>query len=86
MRDGKWKFVTLPDGGLYDLSVDLAEQNDLSKQFPERAEEMKHAIEMWKKDVATGATQQSGLPPDIKVANPPKQTKQRRNRKQRKKK
>ncbi len=77
MRDGKWKMVALPDGGLYDLSTDLAEQNDLTEKFPKRAEAMKAAIERWKLDVADGATPQPDPPPDIESAEKSKQTKQR---------
>lgn len=37
LRQGNWKWV---DGHLFDLSVDLGEQNDLATQFPERARRM----------------------------------------------
>jgi arylsulfatase A-like enzyme len=58
MRDGNWKLVDQSDGGLFDLSKDLAEQKDLSKKFPDRVKQMKKAIEAWKTDVETGATAQ----------------------------
>ena len=57
MLDGDWKLVTLPNGGLYNLSTDLKEENNLSKKYPERVTAMKTAIEKWKQDVAHGATQ-----------------------------
>lgn len=69
MRDGKWKMVTLPDGGLYDLSTDLAEQNDLTERFPKRAAAMKADIERWKLDVADGATPQPDPPQDIDIGD-----------------
>jgi arylsulfatase A len=74
MRDGNWKFVDTPDGGLYDLSTDLAEQNDLSMKFPDRAKAMRDAIEAWKKDVATGATPQPQPPPGFDKTDSSKQT------------
>ncbi len=37
LRQGNWKWV---DGHLFDLSVDLGEQNDLAGKFPERARQM----------------------------------------------
>lgn len=58
MRDGQWKLVDLPNGGLFDLSTDLAEQHDLSKKYPERVQSMKAEIAAWKQDVNEGATPQ----------------------------
>ncbi|MES2983082.1 MAG: sulfatase-like hydrolase/transferase [Verrucomicrobiota bacterium] len=58
IRESKWKLtyakaknakgLTL---GLYDLSVDIGEQNDLSAQFPERVKSLQASWEAWQKDV-----------------------------------
>ena len=62
MRDGQWKLVKAgKKAELYDLATDLAEKTDLSAKHPDRARQMEAAIEAWKKDVATGATQQPAL-------------------------
>lgn len=51
VRWGKWKLVQL--GGspkkyeLYDLSVDRAENNDLSKEHPKLVAQLKHLYEEW---------------------------------------
>jgi len=67
MRDGQWKLVAGGRGakgvGLYDLSKDIGEQHDIADQHPERVKAMLAAVEGWKTDVATGATQQPPLPP-----------------------
>ena len=64
VRHGKWKLVMSErrqaDRGLYDLSVDIGEQNDLSTRYPERAQAMLEAFAAWKRDVAAGATVQPG--------------------------
>ena len=66
MRDGPWKLVTGPGGGLFNLDRDLAERDDLSGQYPERLQEMTAAIERWQTDVATGATRQPDPPEGVK--------------------
>ena len=58
MRDGPWKLVAGPSGGLFNLDRDLEERENLSGKYPERLKEMTAAIERWKVDVATGATPQ----------------------------
>ena len=50
IRQGKWKLVHYrkrPDWvtELYDLEADLGEKNDLAKQFPDRVEAMKAALD-----------------------------------------
>ncbi len=53
MRDGHWKMIVKEDNvELYDLSVDITEQNNIVDQFPQRAQAMRQAIEDWKQDVA----------------------------------
>jgi len=39
-RKGKWKFLTIGDGELYDLDVDLGEQNNIIADHPEVADEL----------------------------------------------
>lgn len=52
MRDGNWKMQTKGERvELYDLSEDINESNNLVEMFPERAAEMKAAIENWKREV-----------------------------------
>ena len=62
MRDGNWKLVlqqkAFEGPGLYNLEDDLAEQDNLADEYPERVREMTAAIETWKTDVAEGATEQ----------------------------
>jgi len=50
MRDGNWKMQTRGDlVELYDLSEDIRETTNLADKYPGRTEEMKAAIEKWKK-------------------------------------
>jgi arylsulfatase A-like enzyme len=69
MRDGDWKLVFRPKEGtapmLFDLSVDLAEQNDLAAEHPERVEAMLAALAAWRDDVHAHATPQ----PDVRPAD-----------------
>ncbi len=52
MRDGHWKMQTKGDVvELYDLSKDIKETTNVTDQYPERAREMKAAIEKWKSEV-----------------------------------
>ncbi len=52
MRDGNWKMIVKGDNvQLFDLSKDIAEQTNLAEEHPERAKEMKQAIEKWKGEV-----------------------------------
>ena len=70
MRDGKWKLVLDAKGmrgvGLYNLADDLGEQTNLAAKHPRRAEQMRAAIEAWKKDVAAGATKQPAPSPQTR--------------------
>jgi arylsulfatase A-like enzyme len=53
MRDGHWKMQTKDDVvELYDLSTDIRETTNVADKYPRRAEEMKTAIEKWKREVA----------------------------------
>ncbi len=48
MRQGEWKMVKGEKSAqLYNLADDITESNDLSAQYPERAEAMKKAIDKW---------------------------------------
>ena len=57
MRDGKWKLMTRGKGlnkstvGLYDLSTDVSEQNNVAADFPDRVKQMKAELAAWKNDV-----------------------------------
>lgn len=49
MRDGNWKMLTKGDiTELYDLSRDLKETTNVADEYPERAKEMKTAIDKWR--------------------------------------
>ena len=67
MRDGPWKRVAGAPGqkqpGLFHLTDDLAEQNDLAEREPARLKEMAAAIEAWERDTATDASPQPDSPP-----------------------
>jgi arylsulfatase A-like enzyme len=67
MRHRSWKLVTAaprqPPPTLFDLAHDLAEQNDLAKQEPDRVKEMLAAIAAWEADTAAGASPQPNSPP-----------------------
>jgi len=53
MRDGSWKMIVKEDKvELYDLSKDIGEKTNVVADYPERAVEMRLAIESWKKEVA----------------------------------
>ena len=66
MRDGEWKVIQNGKGtekdsvGLYNVSRDIGEQDNLAQQYPERVAAMLRAIEEWKTDVAINATPQAG--------------------------
>ncbi len=47
VRSGKWKYIRFPDGReeLYDLSRDMAEQNDLSGKYPHQVEIMRKIVD-----------------------------------------
>jgi len=66
MRNGQWKLVTRERGlegpGLFNLVEDIGEKSNLADKYPVRVKQMTAAIEAWKKDVATGATKQPGVP------------------------
>jgi len=51
-RVGQWKWVeSQRDSGLFDLSRDIGETQDLSKQRPEKLQEIKAHFERWRKDM-----------------------------------
>ena len=48
LRYRNWKWVEQPDGGgLFDLSEDIGEQHDLSKELPETLQMMRKRFEAW---------------------------------------
>jgi arylsulfatase A-like enzyme len=65
MRDGVWKLIRSGKGtekgsiGLYNLSQDIGERNNLAQQHPERVTAMLRGIEAWNVDVTRNATPQS---------------------------
>lgn len=71
MRDGKWKIVVQhrnakpgtfenPSVELYQLSDDPAEQHDLAKLHPDRAEHMHLRLRSWYAETIENATSQKG--------------------------
>jgi arylsulfatase A len=70
IRKGDWKAVVGAPGqkqpGLFNLSQDISEQNDLAKDNPDRLEEMLRSFKDWQKDVAKGATPQPNNAPEKK--------------------
>jgi arylsulfatase A-like enzyme len=54
MKQGKWKLIHYWENGndeLYDLQSDPAEQNDVSKEFPEITQKMSRQLLSWLSDV-----------------------------------
>ncbi|MGJ8724690.1 MAG: sulfatase [Roseibacillus sp.] len=52
IRQGEWKLIEFwehDDAQLYHLGEDLGEQNDLSKENPEKAEELAQELASWRK-------------------------------------
>jgi len=65
MRDGHWKMQTKGDVvELYDLSKDIKETTNVANKHPERTEDMKAAIDQWKREVTA----------QIKAADGPRET------------
>ena len=66
MRDGPWKLIIGGRGakgvGLYNLAEDVGEQDNLAEKHPQRAGQMRAAIEAWQEDMTASATPQPGLP------------------------
>lgn len=67
MRDGPWKLVAGAPGqkqpGLFYLTDDLHEQNDLAEREPARLTGMMAAIKAWEKDMTADASPQPDSPP-----------------------
>ena len=54
IRKGDWKLIEFweyDDVELYDLSKDIGEQNDLSKQHPEKVRELQLALDKWRMNI-----------------------------------
>lgn len=54
IRDGDWKLIEyLEDGSLelYNLKEDIKEENNLAKQLPGQADELRKKLEKWRKNV-----------------------------------
>ena len=62
IRDGHWKLIVNGKGSegtaLFDLSKGLGEKTNLAQSEPDRVKKMLAALEIWKTDVARGATPQ----------------------------
>lgn len=63
MRDGNWKLVLNGKGGgpkvgLFDLSADIGEKQNVADEHPDRVAAMTAAITAWRADVAATATPQ----------------------------
>jgi len=70
LRSGQWKYVEGLNGlegpGLYNLSKDIAEQNNLVESQPEKLSELKSMFTQWQKDVTHNATEQPEGPVEIR--------------------
>jgi arylsulfatase A-like enzyme len=56
IRDGDYKLIEFFDNNtieLYNLKTDLSEQNDLSKEIPEKADELRRKLAAWRKQTVT---------------------------------
>ena len=52
-RVGNWKWVrSSRGGGLFDLSKDIGEAEDLSERFPDKLRELKAAFSAWEKEMS----------------------------------
>jgi uncharacterized sulfatase len=54
VRKGDWKLIENMESGdisLYNLSVDISETTDLSKTYPQKAEELYMLLKKWQEDV-----------------------------------
>lgn len=54
VRDGKWKFLTDPDGKrreLYDLDQDIGESNNIAADQPEVVRSLRNKLAAWMRDV-----------------------------------
>ena len=54
MREGRWKLVEWYEDGrteLFDLSVDVAEANDVSRDHPEITARLLGQLQAWRKEV-----------------------------------
>ena len=51
MRMGEMLRMSAKGGGLFDLSSDLGEKNDLSKDKPDIAAMMKSRFDAWRKEM-----------------------------------
>lgn len=67
MRDGNWKLILGGKKGeslgLYDLSKDIGEKDNLAEKQPERVETMKAALKAWSDEVTSEVTHQ----PDVEA-------------------
>lgn len=50
-RVGNWKWVDGPAGGLFDLTVDIGETNDRSKEKPDVTAQMKARFDAWRREM-----------------------------------
>ncbi|TWT91858.1 sulfatase-like hydrolase/transferase [Neorhodopirellula pilleata] len=52
-RVGDWKWVDMgtAGGGLFDLSIDIGETNDLSQQHPDKRQELEASFETWRQSM-----------------------------------
>ncbi|OQW96225.1 MAG: hypothetical protein BWK77_05795 [Verrucomicrobia bacterium A1] len=50
-RVGRWKWVDGPAGGLFDLTADIGETSDLSKEKPDVAAKLKSRHEAWRREM-----------------------------------
>jgi hypothetical protein len=83
VRSGDWKLVGDRDKiGLFDLSKDISEKNDLAKQMPEKVAELSKLHDVWLAEMADpikGETKRYGMP--LPEGSKPKKPKSERKKK-----
>jgi arylsulfatase A-like enzyme len=50
------------DGALYDMALDSAQQRDVSADFPAETEQLKQAVDQWRRDVLAGSAGEDDRP------------------------
>lgn len=63
---------------LYNLKDDIGEQNDLSKQLPEKTKQLTTLLHEWHSNVGAELTLKKGPPQDVAAKKPKPQTQKTR--------
>ena len=70
IREGKWKYLNLRGGQLFDLEADISESQDLIKQYPDVAEALKKRMAEVTADLGGKGERGAGCRPAGFVQNP----------------